>query len=69
MTLEAISNDEELKRAFRRLEIILQAAEGSPQAEERDALITLIEVYENEHYDFGPIDPVEAIEFRVDQGG
>jgi hypothetical protein len=50
------------------LEIIFQAAKGAPQADERDALVTLIEDYENERSDFGLVDPVEAIKFRVDQG-
>ena len=69
MTREPISNDQDLERAFRRLEIIFQTAEGAPQADECDALVTLIEVYENERCDFGLVDPVEAIKFRVDQGG
>ena len=51
------------------MENIFQAAEGTPQADERDALVTLIEVCEYERSDFGPVDPVEAIKFRVDQGG
>ena len=33
---------------------------GTPQADERDVLVTLVEAYENKHYDFGPADPVEA---------
>lgn len=57
------------RRAFRRLEKIFQAAEGTPQADERDVLATLIEAYENKHYDFGPADPVEAIKFRMEQDG
>ena len=43
--------------------------EGTPQADERDVLVTLIEAYENKHYDFGPADPVEAIKFRMEQEG
>ena len=39
------------------------------QADERDVLVTLVEVYENVHYDFGPADPVEAIKFRMEQVG
>ena len=69
MTIKPIRNDEDLKRAFRRLEVIFQAAEGTAQADERDVLVTLIEAYENKHYDFGPIDPVEAIKFRMEQDG
>ncbi len=69
MTIKPIRNDDDLKKAFRRLEKIFQAGEGTSQADERDVLVTLIEVYENRHYDFGPADPVEAIKFRMEQEG
>ena len=69
MTIRPIRNDEDLRRAFRRLETVFQAEEGTLQADERDVLVTLIEAYENKHYDFGPADPVEAIKFRMEQEG
>jgi HTH-type transcriptional regulator/antitoxin HigA len=69
MTIRPIRNDDDLRRAFRRLETVFQAAEGTAQADERDVLVTLIEAYENRHCDFGPADPVEAIRFRMEQGG
>ena len=69
MTIRPIRNDEDLRRTFRRLEKVFQAEDGTPQADERDVLVTLIEAYENRHYDFGPADPVEAIKFRMEQEG
>lgn len=69
MTIKPIRNEDDLQRAFRRLEKIFQAAEGTPQADERDVLVTLIEAYENKHHDIGPADPVEAIKFRMEQEG
>ena len=69
MTIKPIRNDDDLKKVFRRLEKIFQAEEGTPQADERDVLVTLVEAYENKHYDFGPADPVEAIKFRMEQLG
>lgn len=69
MTIKPIRNDDDLKRVFRRLEKVFQAEEGTPQADERDVLVTLVEAYENRHYDFGPADPVEAIKFRMEQEG
>ena len=69
MTIKPIRDDEDLKRVFRRLEKIFQAKDGTPQADERDVLVTLVEAYENKHYDFGPADPVEAIKFRMEQEG
>jgi HTH-type transcriptional regulator/antitoxin HigA len=32
-------------------------------------LLTLVEAYENKHYDFGPADAAEAIKFRMEQQG
>jgi len=69
MTIKPIRNDDDLKKVFRRLEKIFQAEEGTAQADERDVLVTLVEGYENKHYDFGPVDPVEAIMFRMEQDG
>jgi hypothetical protein len=57
MTIEPIRNDEDLRRAFRRLESVFQAEEGSAQAGECDVLVTLIEDDENEHHGFGPAGP------------
>ena len=69
MSIKPIRNDDDLQRAFKRLEKIFQAEVGTSQADERDVLVTLIEAYENKHYDFGPADPVEAIKFRMEQEG
>ena len=69
MTIKPIRNDDDLTAAFRRLEVIFQAEEQTPEADERDVLVTLVEAYENKHYDFGQADPVEAIKFRMEQQG
>ena len=69
MTIRPIRNDDDLKAVFRRLESIFQADEQTPEADERDVLVTLVEAYENKHYDFGPVDPIEAIKFRMEQEG
>ena len=69
MTIKPIRNDDDLRRVFARLEQIFQAADGSPEADERDVLVTLVEAYERKHHDFGPADPIEAIRFRMEQLG
>ena len=69
MTIKPIRNDDDLQAMFRRLETLFQAEEQTPEADERDVLVTLVEAYENKHYDFGPADPVEAIKFRMEQQG
>ena len=69
MTIKPIRNDDDLRAVFRRLEVVFQAQEQTPEADERDVLVTLIEAYENKHYALGPVDPVEAIKFRMEQSG
>lgn len=69
MNIKPIRNDDDLRAAFQRLEAIFQAEEGTPEADEREIWVALIEVYENQHYPIGPADPVEAIKFRMEQQG
>lgn len=69
MNIKPIRNDDDLRAAFARLESIFQSMEGTPEADEMEILVTLIEAYENRHYPIGPADPVEAIKFRMEQQG
>ena len=49
MNIKPIRNDEDLRDAFKRLEPLYQAQEGSAEADEMEILVTLIEAYENKH--------------------
>ena len=69
MNIKPIRSDEDLRAVFRRLEAIFQAEEGTPEADEMEILVTLVEVYEEKNYSIGPADPVEAIKFRMEQQG
>ena len=69
MNIKPIRNDEDLQAAFKRLELVYQAQEGSPESDEMEVLVTLIEAYENKHFPMGVVDPVEAIKFRMAQQG
>ncbi|MOA21190.1 helix-turn-helix domain-containing protein [Pseudomonas putida] len=69
MNIKPIRNDDDLRAAFQRLESIFQAEAGTPEADEMEVLVTLIEVYENKHYSINPANPIEAIKFCMDQQG
>jgi HTH-type transcriptional regulator/antitoxin HigA len=69
MNIKPIRNDDDLQAAFKRLEIVYQAQDGTQDSDEMEILVTLIEVYENKHYPMGVVDPVEAIKFRMEQQG
>lgn len=51
--IKPIRNDDDLRTAFRRLDAVFQAKAGTPQADEMEVLVTLIEAYENKHYPIG----------------
>jgi HTH-type transcriptional regulator/antitoxin HigA len=38
---------------------------GTPEAERFELLVSLIEVYEDEHYPIDPPDPIEATKYRT----
>jgi len=59
MNIKPIRSDEDLQEAFRHLEGIFQAKEGTPEADEMEILVTLIEAYENQNYPISPPDPIK----------
>lgn len=69
MNIKPIKSDEDLRMAFKRLEFIFQAQEGTAEADEMEVLVTLVEAYEHKHYPISAADPVEAIKFRMEQQG
>ena len=73
LTLHPIRNEADYRQALKQAEAFFDAAqEPDPDSEEGahfEALITLIEAYERKHHPIDPPDPVEAIKFRMEQGG
>src|SRR5674476_293937 len=69
MNIKPIRNDDDLRAAFQRLELVFQAQAGTPEEDEMEILVTLIEAYEHKHFPIGPADPVDAIKFRLEQQG
>lgn len=66
-TLRPIKSELDYVDALSTLEEVFDAAEGTPEADERDVLAILIEKYEDEHYSIDLPDPIEAIKFRMEQ--
>ncbi len=57
MEIEPIRNDADHRAALARIEAIWNAADGSPEAAELDALATLVEHYEAKRWPIAPIEP------------
>lgn len=65
-----IRTEEDYDAALARVWEIFQAEVGTPEGDERDILVDLIECYEDKHYPIGPpTDPIASIEFEMDQRG
>lgn len=69
MNIKPIRNDDDLRAAFKRLEKVFHAQEGTAAADEAEILVSLIEAYEHKHYPISAADPVDAIKFRMEQQG
>jgi len=50
VNIKLIRNEDDLTNAFIRLESVFQADKGTPEAEEMEILVSLIEAYEDEYY-------------------
>lgn len=69
MNLKPIRNAYELEQAFVRLETLWGAPQDTPEGDELDILVMLIERFESEHEPIPPSEPIEAIHFRMEQMG
>ena len=69
MNIKPIRNNEDLREAFTRLELVYQAQEGTPESDEMEVLVTLIEAYQNKRFPIKTADRIDAIKFRMEQQG
>ena len=73
LTLHPIRTEADHRAALKQAEVFFDApTEPDPQSAEGayfDALLTLIDAYERKHFPIDPPDPIDAIKFRMEQGG
>ena len=67
--IKPIQTNADHEAALAEVERLWGAKTGTPQGDRLDVLATLIVAYENEHFPMDPPDPIEAIEFRMEQQG
>jgi HTH-type transcriptional regulator/antitoxin HigA len=69
MNIFPLRSEADYNRALAQAEKLMDAKNGTDEADELEILSILIEKYENEHFPIDIIDPVSAIEFRLEQMG
>lgn len=67
--IKPIRNEQSYNQSLDRIEELWGAERGTPEGDELEVLMTLVEVYEDKHYPMPPSDPVAAILFRMEQMG
>lgn len=60
---------QEYDAALQAIEALWTAPAGSAEATQLEILVTLVEAYEATHHPIDPPDPIDAITFRMEQGG
>jgi HTH-type transcriptional regulator / antitoxin HigA len=67
--LKPIRTKADYKAALVEVERLWGARSGTPKGDRLDVLATLIDAYETQHYPIDPADPIDAIQFRMEQQG
>jgi HTH-type transcriptional regulator/antitoxin HigA len=66
-TIRSIKPEKDYHRALERLEQLFDASPGIPKGDDLEVLSILIDHYEEKRFPIDLSDPVEAIQFRMDQ--
>ena len=69
METRPIRTESDYEAVLAEIDTLLDAKEGSPEEERLELLSILVEVWEEEHYSIGPPDPIDAIQFVMEQNG
>lgn len=69
MDIAPIKNQRDDRRALKEIEGLTTARRNSPEGDQLDVLVTLVEAWERKHYPLDLPDPVEAIKYHMDQSG
>lgn len=69
MDIRPIKSEQDYNTAINRIEQLWGAEKDTPEGDEMDLLVTLVESYEMKHYPIAPPDPIDAIKFRMEQMG
>jgi len=67
MEIRPIKTEQDYNSSIRRIEELWGAKKDTPQGDELDLLVTLVESYEMRNYPIAPPDPIDAIKFRMEQ--
>ncbi len=69
MDIKPIKTEKDYNAALKEIEAIFDAKPGTPEGDRLEILSTLVEAYDNEHYEIPAPDPIEAIHYFMESRG
>ena len=69
VSVSPIRNETDYEAALARVGVLWGSAPDTPEGDELDVLLPLVDAWEEEHHSIETPDPVEAIRFRMEQLG
>jgi len=67
MTYKVIKTEEDYQLAISRIDELMDAEPNTPEGDELELLVTLVELYEDKKFPIDMPDTIEAIKFRMEQ--
>ena len=67
--IKPIRNEADYEATLVEIERLMEAKPGTRAGDRLDILVTLVEAYEEKHWQIDPPDPIEAIKLRMAQRG
>lgn len=69
MEIRPIKTERDYRATLKEIEKLMNTGPGTPEGDRLDVLVTLVEAYENKHYQLDFPDPVEAIKYIMERKG
>ena len=69
MDIRPIKTEADHQAALAEIERLFDAPPGTPEGDRLEVLTTLVEAYENKHYNLPLPDPIEAIRYYMESRG
>ena len=67
ISIKPIKTEEQYYTTMEQMKTLWECPANTPEADLLEVLSILVEDYENKHYPIEPLDPIEAIRYRMDE--
>jgi HTH-type transcriptional regulator/antitoxin HigA len=69
MDIRPVKSEADYEAALSEIEALFDAEPNTPEGDRLEVLVTLVEAYEDQHYDIPAPDPVEAVNYFMESRG